>query len=122
MTEKKPKPWELKPILPAVVFYRYSDFRVSAGLDEYDCPVGPSTTKIQLETYRVTKLTPTGVWLQNIDRFVSTKTGKRFACPTVEEARISFTARKIRQIAILSTQISHAKQALTLLEKETLTS
>lgn len=72
--------------------------------------------RIYLEAYKVIKTTPKGVWI-DMDgcggkRFVLLDARKHFACPTKEEALISFRARKARQILLLGSQIRNAKAAL----------
>lgn len=57
-------------------------------------------------TFRPTKTTPCGNWIDDYGtrRFVLNTGTKRFAYPTEEEAKISFLARKTRQLAILNRQ------------------
>ncbi len=101
-------------------WYRYEDIRYAPPLDEFDAPVGDGSVGLMLTKYRVTKTTPKGVWLEHYGWpfephpfFVLQDARKRFACPTIAEARESFIARKNRQIRILTAQLRNAKDALT---------
>ena len=78
----------------------------AARLNEYDEPVGESRLAVELSIYRVLSVTAKGVWIDPklrpmTDRkWVSLHSRKRFAYPTLEEAKSSFLARKLRQIEI----------------------
>jgi hypothetical protein len=98
-------------------WYRYEDVRYAPPLDEWDEPVGQSRLEVVLHRYRVKHHTPTGVRL-TCGKFVSRVTHKRYACPTLEEAKESFVARKKKQIAIYEARIYQAKEALKLIEKK----
>jgi hypothetical protein len=107
------------------IYYRYVDGYLDD--DNY-----PWMDVIKLEQYLVLKRTECGVWIRNrngvhyvngnfiIDRkfilehyrFTDTKTNKRFAWPTKEEALISYTKRKEKQIWLLKNQLERAKQYL----------
>lgn len=103
-------------------FYRYEDWYYTN-----DC-------SIMLKTYYVYKLTPKGCWIidensyyqfQNYPeyfernyksefnlifrKFILTNAGKKFAWPTIEEARTSYLKRKERQIEILSHRLRRAE-------------
>lgn len=70
---------------------------------------------IVLDIYHVLKLTAKGVWIEEYagkKRFVLKGARKQFACPTKEDALISFRARKKRQIRILKHQLRRAELAL----------
>lgn len=56
-----------------------------------------------LEQYPVVKRTPCGAWInvRSKRRFILAGTFKKFACATEEDARVSFFARKARQLKIL---------------------
>ena len=71
--------------------------------------------RIYLHHFLVTKITPKGVRLEN-GRFILLSAHKRFACPTVEEARLSFIARKKRQLEILNSQLRSTNSALKLIQ------
>ena len=101
------------------LWYRYEDIRYAPPLDEFDMPIGGGSVGIMLREYRVVKATPRGVWLEHDNwlfdpepKFVLQDSRKRFACPTIIEAKESFIARKNKQIRILAEQLSNAKDAL----------
>lgn len=96
-------------------WYRYEDRRYASAYGD-----GPGEVRVVLQEFRVRKVTPKGVRLDN-DRFVATAARKRFACPTKAEAMESFLARKKRQRAILSAQLRNVEKALKLAEAEALT-
>lgn len=97
------------------VYYRY-DYRLySAGVDEFDNPLGPPQGILKLNSYRVTKTTRCGVWLDT-GKFINNSWRKRWACPTVEEAAESYRARKRREIGILQTKISYIEDSLRQLD------
>ena len=86
------------------LLYRYDDLWVSGG-----------EVEVNLFTYRITKVTPHGVWIgswADTCRFVRLAARKRYACPTKEEARQSFEARKMRQVKILRARLECAEIAL----------
>jgi hypothetical protein len=105
------------------VWYRYEDvsyahlsFDVNGGESYY------STLRVELRKFDVVRRTPKGVWLAvgfTDKRWVSTTARKRFACPTVEEARESFRARKQRQMKIHEARADRARRALRELDKLT---
>jgi hypothetical protein len=88
-------------------WYRYDEMESTTGVRVYQ-------TK-----YRVLKHTPCGVQLDvwGFPRFVLARARKRFACPTDEEARESYMARKRRQIGILEAQLRRAKRGLHAMEQ-----
>jgi hypothetical protein len=96
------------------VWYRMTSHVVSAGVDEWDNPVGPGHVEVYVHEHDVIKHTPKGVWLNAYGekKFVRRDARKRFACPTKEEALESFVARKKRQIGILSAQLRNAEDAI----------
>lgn len=100
-----------------VYWYRYYDRRVA----EYygDDLFGPSLkTEVLLQKIPVVRFTPKGVWLDYIfPKFVLKDANKRWACPTIDEAMVSFMARKVRQRGILSTQLKHVKDAIKIAEE-----
>ena len=65
-------------------------------------------------TFHVVKHTPHGCWIRDYEkrRFVLNDSVKRFAYPTVEEAKTSFLARKRRQLALLRGQIAAVEGAV----------
>lgn len=122
---------KIRPIEANRILYKLEDqirlrtekgecwFRVEATqyappLDEYGDVVrgGEGTIELRVDTFKVLKNTPTGVQLEVYSdqygwrkRFVSRKTNKRFACPTLPEALESFIARKKKQISIYNARI-----------------
>lgn len=86
---------------PMGVLYRYVNYGVS----------------VVLLKYPIIKNTPKGCWVRDYSsrgdrRHVCNNTRKRFAFPTAEEARVSFVARKRRQIKILQAQLDWTRKAL----------
>jgi len=75
--------------------------------------------RIRVNRYRVAKETPKGVWIHRCQfssypedrKFVLRSGRRRFAYPTIDEAKVSFLARKDRQIRILNAQMDKAKEA-----------
>lgn len=61
--------------------------------------------------FTVARRTPKGVWLKvwGKEKFVLDTGQKRFAYPTIKEARASFIARKKRHIRLLSAQLNAAE-------------
>jgi hypothetical protein len=95
------------------VYYRVYDQLVSAGVDEWDNPLGPARVEVYVMEIPVISRTPKGVWLDYCGkRFVLDSSRKRFACPTVEEAEESFIARKTRQLSILNKQAANVRRAM----------
>ena len=74
---------------------------------------------IQLFRYEVLRHTQKGAWVNDMGtkRFVLDGAHKRFAVPTIEEARTSFIARKRRQTVILQSQLAGARAALKCMEE-----
>jgi hypothetical protein len=104
------------------VWYRVEDRTYStcsidaAGSEQYGTAVTIRTLK-----FPVLKLTPRGAWLDTgagSKRFALREAQRRYACPTLEEARESFRARKQAQIRILREQIERIDYALGLLSME----
>ncbi len=78
---------------------------------------------VLLSHYRITKRTPKGVWINlhyGKDGFILNNATKRYACPTKEEAKTSFFARKARQLRILRTQIESVEGAVQALKEDRL--
>lgn len=108
------------------VWYRYDDVRYAALLDEYERPCGPGVLEVKLREYKVIRHTPKGVWLafsfgplsafsSAERRFVLNDARKRFACPTIEEAKQSFIARKTRQARIHHARAKQAEDSIKLI-------
>lgn len=103
-------------------WYRYKDVRYSSGVDVFgESLPGPGRLEIVLEEFQVIKYTPKGVWLRlwdNKNRFVLKGSCKRFACPTLEEAKVSFIARKKRQYTINKHSMEQAQEAISMIMGE----
>lgn len=99
------------------VWYRYEEKVYAPPLDEFERPCGTGRVELVRLEYPVVKVTPKGVRLAWGQSFVRRDARKRFACPTDEEARESYRARKAKQIRILRRQIAQAEEGLRLLEK-----
>jgi len=97
-------------------YYRYEDYLVSAGCDEVGDPIGPGQVAVRLRQCPIAKYTPKGVRLAN-GRFILASARKRWACPTRDEALISFLARKTSQIRMLSAQIANANRAAQIAQR-----
>lgn len=103
------------------VYYRLEDYRESTSyLDvcgEY--VITGSRVRVRVREYPVLKRTPAGAWIRHYDdfgndrRFVKTGTRKCFAHPTMEEALVSFEARKKRQYSIYMARAKDAQEAIT---------
>lgn len=107
--------------VPKPVYYRIEDHLESAGVDEFDNPLGPPRVRVCILKFEVDKLTPKGVWISRGfmgRRFVLKSARKRYACPTLAEALESFVARKRKQINIYSRRISNAEDALQMAIQE----
>ena len=87
-------------------WYRYDEVESTTGVRVYQ------------HKYRVLKHTPCGVQLDywGTRKFVNRSTRKRWACPTDQEARESYMARKRRQIGILKAQLRRAELGLHAME------
>ena len=93
------------------VWYRIVDGRYAPPLDEYEQPIGTGRPYLRTEEYRVIRVTPCGVVLDN-GRVVLEHWTKKFACPTIELARVSFLARKRRQLTIHRARVEQAEWAI----------
>lgn len=103
------------------LLYRYEDVAYAAPFD--DTGRLPGTVKVELRTYQVIRRTPHGAWIslgpmnamddiRGTERFIRTDARRRFACPTLDEARESFIARKRRQMAIHQAVVERARWAI----------
>ena len=114
-----------QPDPEADTFYRYEDVKYAPPLDEFDNPCGDGELKVELRHFLVSKRTPKGVWLVPVygkyvcgdsPRFMLNDSHKRFACPTVEQARESFIARKRKQARIYQSRADRARRAIYIME------
>ncbi len=92
-------------------WYRYQETHYRYWDPEQECHVGPVTTSVKLYQFPVLKITPKGARLAD-GRFVLKNANKRYACPTKEEAMVSFLARKEKQLKILQNQITNVQSAI----------
>ena len=114
-------------------WYRYEEIYTAPSIDEWERPIGEGGVIIHLRKFRVMRPTPKGVWLdlygnREVQRFVLKDARKRYACPTLEEAQVSFLARKRRQLTIYEARakgirktIEKAEQNIALKGKVTCT-
>lgn len=102
-------------------WYRFTDFQTAPSVDEWDNIVGKGGVNIRLHEYKVAKITPKGVQLDlgwGDKRFVLRDARKRFACPTLEEAKVSFLARKKRQLGIYEARADIVRRVIAKFKKE----
>jgi hypothetical protein len=80
----------------------------------YDHWTGTDRVDVYLHSFYVYKETPNGWWINDYGkkRWVSKTSRKKFAYPTIEQAKESFKYRKERQMKILDSQIKKARLAL----------
>lgn len=100
--------------------YRYDEVRYSNGIDQWDDPLPGYTLRLELSKYAILKNTPKGAWIDLYShgtdkKFVNLTANKKFACRTEEDAKVSFMARKERQIKILEAQLHQARLALSMI-------
>ena len=108
------------------IWYRYNDITYAPSVNEWGDSEGHGDTKVEESTYKVEKVTPKGVWIRqwwgvnsfsgSDKRFVLTDARKRYACPTKEDAMVSFLARKNRQLGILKAQTRRVEIAINIAE------
>jgi hypothetical protein len=96
-----------------LVLYRVEEYQTAGAVDEWGDPVPGcrGNLHVRLCEEPVSKVTPKGWRLRN-GKFVLASASKRWACPTIDEAFVSFFARKTRQAAILENQLIDALTAL----------
>lgn len=97
------------------VWYRYEDHRRSSWDGFEEC--SHSRLEVSLRRFHVIKHTRKGVWLRipydlGWKRWVPISARKRYACPTIEEARSSFLARKNKQMRLLKEKLFDAQLAI----------
>lgn len=95
-------------------WYRYEDRRVCSIAYGGDAEWNNSYCEIYLHEYEVLKETPKGVWINRYGtpRFVLLNARKRFACPSKEEAKQSFLARKQAHLRHLNRKIANVNEAI----------
>ena len=109
-------------------WFRFDDVRYAPPLDEWGDSGGPGILEVKLREFSVVRHTPKGVWIDRAWsrsktrtdglRFVLRDATKRFACPTVEEARESFIARKKRQAGIYEARAKQARDAIRIVNEK----
>jgi len=76
--------------------------------------IGDGRAGLYLRTFNIIRVTPKGVWIAleynykgevAKKKFILANSRKKYACFTLEEARVSFLIRKQRQLAILKHQM-----------------
>lgn len=102
-------------------WYRFEDRRVS-NYDPWEDRSYGSDLHIYVHRFEVVKTTPKGVqlWVWGRKRFVLRDARRRYACPTLDEARESFIARKERQIGIYEARAANAQEALDYVKRPSL--
>lgn len=107
-------------------WYRVEDITYAPPLDEFENPIGSGRTEVVMRRYEVIKVTPKGVRLRDFGslngltpsfkdapgKFVLRDARKRWACPTPEEAKESYIARKNKLIRICRARIARAELCL----------
>lgn len=97
-------------------WYRFEDFLTASFGDSYSS----SSVRVRLVKFDVVKKTPKGVWIgfgTSKVRFCRLDSRRKYACPSVEEAKESFLNRKRTQISIYKNRIKMAEAALSLVQK-----
>jgi len=108
---------------PGAVAYRYVD---RAGVDVYigvtgDYERGGDYVEIELKTYRVTRFSPKGFFIEKYpgkERFIAHGWRKKFAHLNQEEARNSFRSRKLAQKKKLDAQLKQVSRVLQSIEND----
>ena len=101
-------------------WYRYETAYYSNGTDEWGEALPGHSVVIQLREFWVMCHTPKGVWLRmgyGGSRFVLKSARKRYACPSKEEALVSYIARQRRRISILKSQANDSRIGLRMAEQ-----
>ena len=106
-------------------WYRYEETTYAGGVDQYGDPIPGDLgeMRIYLREIEVVRHTPQGVWLEYGrnkyagEAFFRKGSKRQFACPTIEEAKISFIARKQKQASIHRARMADAEDALALAEQ-----
>ena len=95
-------------------WFRMEDRRV-CSIDEYG-DVTRAYPEVYAHRFKLLSRTKCGVWLNvyGDKRFLRSGSRRQFACPTFEEAKISFLARKAKQIRIYKSRIEHVEAAVRL--------
>lgn len=116
---------------PGDIWYRYEDHMYSTVIDADREEYG-SSLEVHQKKYTVVRVTPKGVWLCSgantkvrdgklfktylAPRFVLRECRKRFACPTIDEAKESFYARKDKQARIYEGRAATARRCIEIVK------
>ena len=105
------------------LYYRFEDrLESSGGFDMWgEWEPGPSHPVIHLNTFPVLRHTPKGVWIRDHGgdrRFICNSWTKRYALPSIEEAKHSFIKRKERQAGIYEARARTARQVLNFINAD----
>lgn len=96
--------------------YRYYDYITGNGVDQFENTIPGTNVNIGLHKYKVIKLTPKGCWIEYYNnsgkKFVRANCIKQFAHRDKMNAKLSFMARKRKQIKILYDKLRNAEMAL----------
>lgn len=104
------------PAAPQEYWYHIED-RLFAGPSYFDdAALGSFHVGLLVLPVAVIKHTPKGVRLVD-GRFVCHSWTKKYAHPTIEDAKASFLARKNRQLAIHQARLAQASRAIALVQR-----
>lgn len=75
---------------------------------------GSSYVDIYIRSFQTIRQTPQGYWINDYgkDRWVSNNSKKRYAYPTVAEAKINFIKRKKKYLQILKSKVKQTEAIL----------
>ncbi len=102
-------------------WYRYEDRHYAPHVNEFGEAEGPGEVRVKLLKFKVVKCTPKGVRIVRVfgdyvcgdtPRLVLHDSHKRYAYPTIEEACVSFLARKRKQLRIYRARCRDAELAI----------
>lgn len=103
-------------------FYRYENFRSGSYDEELD--INSSSTRPVLIQFSLLRETNCGYWivrgnsnfLDGQKRWIPKKSKKRYAYPTIDEAKNNYILRCKKRKAILQSQIDHVNQGLSIID------
>ena len=108
---------EVRKLITPVHWYRYEVRHYAPPLDEFDNLTSEGRSELVLMELPVLRETKCGVRLRD-GKFILKQSRKRYACPTKEEALVSFKRRKEVQISYLKRQLASAEGDLALADGE----
>jgi hypothetical protein len=102
-----------------MVLYRYREEQVDQIYDPRPREA-VKAMRLYLDSYPILKFTRCGCWIDigSRHKFVNLDKNKKWAHDSLEDAMISFIARKKRQAMILRNQLVRAESALFLKEED----